>query len=209
MKLVGGRLCLDFVNTVGGRVSSEHSARDYSDQVVDDKIASFGDLAAWSELASITNRREKQALVRLAESNPGKAAATLKRAVTFRESLYRIFKCAVEKWRPDPKDLATLSQELSIARNHEQLTCGSRAFKWTWTESPGALDRILWPVARSAAELLTSRDLDRLRQCAGDRCGWMFLDTSRNRSRQWCDMNDCGNRAKVRRYRERQKPLKS
>ena len=66
-------------------------------------------------------------------------------------------------------------------------------------------DRILWPVARSAGELLISDKLDRVRQCADDRgCGYLFVDTSRNRSRRWCSMESCGNRAKAHRHYQRQ-----
>jgi predicted RNA-binding Zn ribbon-like protein len=46
--------------------------------------------------------------------------------------------------------------------------------------------------------------LERVRECANHDCGWLFLDLSRNRSRKWCDMSSCGNRAKVRRFRERE-----
>jgi predicted RNA-binding Zn ribbon-like protein len=66
---------------------------------------------------------------------------------------------------------------------------------------------MLWPVARSAADLLTSaEELARVGQCADDRgCGWLFFDTSRNHSRRWCAMKDCGNRAKARRHYRRQR----
>jgi len=63
----------------------------------------------------------------------------------------------------------------------------------------------LWPLSRSAAELLTSADLAFIRECQGEDCGWLFLDTSRNRTRRWCDMRDCGNLAKVRRFRRRRR----
>jgi predicted RNA-binding Zn ribbon-like protein len=64
----------------------------------------------------------------------------------------------------------------------------------------------MWPVVHSAAELLTSPHLDRVRQCADDRgCGFLFFDTSRNGSRRWCSMESCGNRAKARRHYQRTK----
>jgi predicted RNA-binding Zn ribbon-like protein len=62
---------------------------------------------------------------------------------------------------------------------------------------------MLWLIADSAAEMLTTGDLSRLKQCPGDDCGWLFEDTSKNRRRQWCDMQACGNLAKVRRFRSR------
>ena len=75
--------------------------------------------------------------------------------------------------------------------------------RWEWRGAAARLESPLWPVARAAAALLTSPELARLRQCGGDDCGWLFLDGSRNHSRQWCTMEDCGNLSKVRRFRER------
>jgi predicted RNA-binding Zn ribbon-like protein len=100
-------------------------------------------------------------------------------------------------------DLTLLNQELTIARQHRQLVATADGFDWQWTASKRAIDRMLWAVAESAAQLLTIGELSRLKQCPGERCGWLFADTSRNRSRQWCIMEDCGNVAKVRRFRSR------
>ncbi|HSH12932.1 MAG TPA: CGNR zinc finger domain-containing protein, partial [Desulfurivibrionaceae bacterium] len=85
-----------------------------------------------------------------------------------------------------------------------RLVPGEDHFEWGWSDA-GGLRRLLWPIVRSAAELLTSEKLERVGQCAGDSCGWLFLDTSRNRSRRWCEMEHCGNRAKARRHYRRQK----
>jgi predicted RNA-binding Zn ribbon-like protein len=194
-KFVGGRLCLDFINTVGGRVRA--------DAVLRDKLADYRYLLDWSRLAGIANPTEYRNLARLSASHRQHAQATLARAVLLREALYRIFKSAIEGRRLRPADLDTFSLELRVARARERLTHTRGAFGWTFENEP-ALDRILWPVSLSAADLLISSDLSRLHQCGGEECGWMFLDTSRNRSRQWCDMRDCGNRAKVRRFRKRQ-----
>jgi predicted RNA-binding Zn ribbon-like protein len=78
-------------------------------------------------------------------------------------------------------------------------------FVWVWAGMSDHLTSVLWPIARSAASLLTSPQLTRVRECAGHPCGWLFLDHSKNGSRRWCDMADCGNRAKARRYRARKK----
>lgn len=195
VKFIGGRLCLDFVNTVGGR--------DHAGAVIRDKIAGYEDLLAWSVLAGSADRRRASVLARLASREVPNAANVLARAIRLREALYRNFKCAVEGWRPATADAEVLRDELSIARAHQRLTAHAGRFLWTFPERLTALDSILWPVPLSAAELLTSSDLDRLGQCGGDECGWLFLDTSRNHRRQWCDMQDCGNRAKVRRFREK------
>jgi predicted RNA-binding Zn ribbon-like protein len=194
-KFVGGRLCLDFINTVGGRLGP--------DTILRDKLVDYRDLLDWSRLAGVTNPTESRNLARLSASHRQQAQATLARAVLLRDALYRIFKSAIEARRLSPADLDTFSRELRVARARERLTHTRGVFGWLFEDEP-ALDRILWPVSISAADLLISSDLSRLRQCGGEECGWMFLDTSRNRSRHWCDMRDCGNRAKVRRFRKRQ-----
>ena len=79
------------------------------------------------------------------------------------------------------------------------------SFAWDWLNKEQALDRMLWVVARSAADLLVSGELDTVRVCAGEDCNWLFLDTSKNRSRRWCDMKSCGNRAKVRKHYKQKK----
>jgi predicted RNA-binding Zn ribbon-like protein len=83
-----------------------------------------------------------------------------------------------------------------LAHRPREITDGARGLAW----APLA-DDVLAPVVWSAAELLTSGPLERVRECPGDdTCGWLFLDTSRNGSRRWCDMRTCGNRAKARRH---------
>jgi predicted RNA-binding Zn ribbon-like protein len=72
-------------------------------------------------------------------------------------------------------------------------------FVWVWLD--GDLSRVLWAVAHAATELLTSGPLERIKACVG--CRWLFLDRSKNRSRRWCTMEECGTHEKVRRYLER------
>jgi predicted RNA-binding Zn ribbon-like protein len=125
------------------------------------------------------------------------------RAIELREALHRIFKATVTGHTPQSVDLETVNDELLKARSHERLIRTENGFKWEWVGSEAALDRMLWSIAHSAAEFLSTGDLLRLRECGGEECGWLFEDTSRNRSRQWCHMQDCGNLAKVRRFRTR------
>src|SRR5262245_5817814 len=106
--------------------------------------------------------------------------------------------------RPRAYDLDLLNQELNVAHGRVRLGVGEENFVWEWTDTKNALDRMLWHIADSAAEMLTTDDLTRLRGCPGKDCGWLFLDVSKNSRRQWCDMQACGNLAKVRRFRQRQ-----
>ncbi len=208
MKFIAGDLSLDFINTVGARVSKpgHHRSRDYADTVLRDKLVAYQDLLTWSRLGGLVSNTETRRLEDDAAAHPENAAAVLVRATALREALYRIFKSVVEGWRPNAHDMDVLRAELSISRSHEQLAPAAGGFSWFWDDvSHQALDHPLWVVSRSAANLLTSPNLALIRQCGGTECGWMFLDTSRNHGRQWCDMRICGNRAKAMRFRQRQR----
>lgn len=206
MKLVGGRLCLDFVNSVSGRTLNDKPrgrAQSRDDYLIrDDKLRSYSDLVAWSTRAGVLSGKEARRLLRSAHEQPKKAEAILRRASKFREAMYRIFRAKMVGKRAEEADLRVVNEELSTANDHRRLVPKSEGFALEWDDK-GSLDCMLWPLASSAIEVLTSDEISRVRQCGGEDCGWLFLDASRNRSRQWCDMRDCGNLAKVRRFRQR------
>jgi len=200
MKLVGGDPCLDFVNTVGGRVAVAGSART---RVRADKLACYPDLVAWVVHAGLVDESVGRGLLRLGAARPREARAAHGRALAFREALYRTLRVLMLGRGPAPADLAVLNVELAAWRSREVLAAGREGLRWEWRDAAARLESPLWPVARAAAALLTSPELAHLRQCGGFDCGWLFLDRSRNHSRQWCTMEDCGNLSKVRRFRER------
>jgi predicted RNA-binding Zn ribbon-like protein len=193
--LRGGRLCLDFVNTVDGRAGDQ--SRDY--------LGTYADLAAWGRHVGILGDREAANLLEEAERRPARAAVVLRQAVRLREALYRVFSAVMAAESPAAADLDTFNAALSEAMKRGRILPAGEGFTWDWPPGEPTLDRMLWPVGRSAAELLTSENLERVRDCAGDDCGWLFLDASKNHSRRWCDMGSCGNRAKARRHYQRKR----
>lgn len=207
-KLVGGDASLDFVNTVSGRSSNPNktNGRNYYDFYRADKLENYTDLIAWSVKAGLLDEKNTKRLLQIAATDERAAEKILRRAIVLRESVYRLFKSVVEGWQPEAKDLENLNRELNVARRRQKLAAAENGFAYEWINSDTALDSMLWQISESAAEMLLKGDLTRIRQCGSDVCNWLFLDTSRNRSRQWCDMKDCGNLAKVRRFRQRQQP---
>jgi predicted RNA-binding Zn ribbon-like protein len=192
--LGSGALCLDFANTVNWHAS---------DSPVDD-LADYTGLLAFSEQAGLLPAGRRAELDQLARHYPAEAAATYERAVELREAIYRIFAGLSAGRDAAAADLAILNDFLARALPHQQIVAEGDGFAWGWRPGLPALDEMLRPVARSAADWLVSADLDRVRECADDRgCGYLFVDTSRNRSRRWCSMESCGNRAKARRHYER------
>ena len=207
MRLIGGRLCLDFVNTVDGRKSdsARRKSQSVNSLVLGDKLRDYSDLVAWSQHSRIVKATEAGRLIQESKTKAAEARAVFGRAIQLREAFHRIFKATMTGRRTPDRDLKTLNDELLEARSHERLTHAVKGFTWEWVASEVALDRMLWSIAHSAVEFLSTGDLSRLRECGGEECGWLFEDTSRNRSRQWCHMQDCGNLAKVRRFRTRAK----
>jgi predicted RNA-binding Zn ribbon-like protein len=205
MNLVGGRLCLDFVNTVGGWYPDPARGKNdpFAAVARADKLNDYFDLLAWSMRTELLGENETQALAREAGRREKEAAATFERAVALRGAVYRVCAAIIHNARPRVLDLDLLNQELNVAHGRVRLGPGKENLVWEWTDTKNALDRMLWRIADSAAEMLTTDDLTRLRGCPGEDCGWLFLDISKNSRRQWCEMQTCGNLAKVRRFRQR------
>jgi predicted RNA-binding Zn ribbon-like protein len=189
------QVCLDFTNTVGDH-ASDHP---------EEWLRTYDDLLRWAERAGVATPQEVSALRKAAQRRPDDARQALERAITLREAIYRIFVALVSRRGSSSTDLAILNATLSQLDSGPRVAMASGgAFAWAWPLDRTSLD---WPArvaALSAAALLTSDDRERLGQCASeDGCGWLFLDTSRNHSRRWCSMDDCGNRAKQRRHSRR------
>lgn len=184
--------CLDFTKTAGWE------ARDRSD----DDFDSFAAVVKWSVNYGTLGTVRARRLRSLAKRGPRAAARVLSAAVELRALLYRIFASVGRDERPAVDDIRALNRKLSKLMQHGELVPSPTGYRWAWREVD-ALESVLWPIIGSAAELLTSSDLGKVKLCAADGCGWLFIDASRNRSRRWCDMSGCGNRAKARRYRQR------
>lgn len=127
-----------------------------------------------------------------------------------REAIYDIFSMIAEGGDPRAVDIDILNEELSISFNHLKLRHSENGYRLDLERNGIVLDQLLWPIAQSASDLLVSNKLNRVRRCAAEECGWLFLDTSRNRSRRWCNMKDCGNRMKARRhYKQKRESVSS
>lgn len=191
--LVGGWLCLDFSNTI---------AR-YFVTGPDERLRSYGMLVSWCWQAGLFSEEEAKVLVRKAADRSAEAITVHGRALTLRETIHDIFVAIAHQRQPEAADLEHLNRFLAEAMAHAAIVPSAGGFVWGWRGIEDTLDWVLWPVVRSAADLLTSAELHRVRECAGDHCGWLFLDRSKNQNRRWCETEICGNRARVRRHYQR------
>ena len=189
-------ICLDFANTNDWHASAHPT----------EHVTSYADLVAWAAQIGVLPEDAAQAALTHADAHPAEAQAVLDRARTLREAIYHIVVAIIEGGSVADGDIAILNDALASTLPRAQLVATDHGFEWGWDMRPGALDTMLGPIARSAAGLLTSEDRSRIGQCADDRgCGWLFYDRSRNRSRRWCSMESCGNRAKAKQHYERER----
>jgi predicted RNA-binding Zn ribbon-like protein len=193
--LLGDWLCLDFANSVDDR-TGDHTW---------DTLAGYADLVNWGWHAWVLTDAERDHLLAAGEAQPADASSVFAQAIDLREAIYRVFLAIANGAAPAPTDLATIKHAHLTALGHARLAPRDDCYDWVWDQE-ATLDRMLWPIATSAVELLTSDRLDRVKQCPGcDDCGWLFLDVSKNATRRWCSMEGCGSRAKMRRQYARRK----
>jgi len=189
--LIGGVLCLNFANTLYGH-----------DAPIHEYLFDYRDLVLWSRHVEILSPQQAGALLSKWEQVPVESEAVFQRAIQLRETIYRAFACLAHDESPQENDIARLHQAWIESQVHSQLVRTETGFAKVWRDE-NALDSILWRVIGSAIKLLTSDELERVKQCSG--CDWLFFDRSRNRSRRWCSMDACGNRTKMARRYKREK----
>jgi predicted RNA-binding Zn ribbon-like protein len=187
---IGGALCLDFTNTASWE----------ADRQTTEHLNDFSDLVRWCTEAALVRQDSAAALVREPEENAADAAAILAQAKDLRGTLYRIFIALSRGKFPPSGDLQLLNEALAqtplrleVRREKDQFLSERKAVETKFA-------KLLGPVVWSAAEVLTSGKIDQVKCCASETCGWLFLDNTKNHSRRWCDMADCGSQAKAKRY---------
>ncbi len=192
-KFVAGERCLDFLNTVEWR--GDPASRG-------ERLVSYDELLAWAEAAGYLTAGEGRRLRARAVRNPRHARAIVGEAIRIREALARL---ADPHAARDGRSVAAFNRILLRIPFAFRLvqTCG--ALRRVPAGSRDALRLPLDRIVLDAVDLVTSQGLDAVSHCGNARCGWFFIDTSRNRSRRWCDMAACGNSAKVRAHRARQR----
>ena len=189
LKLLGERPALDFINTVDWR--GREDTIDY--------LKDYADLVEWAVLAKQITQSEAEELREKAEKNPEKAAEAYHHTIKFREAAYRALVKTSFNEDTNQEDEEVLNSEMH--ETFSNLTLNLREKQLELGEI--GLDYILRLMVKDTVDLMTSDELDKVKRCSSEECGWLFIDTSKNSSRKWCRMGGCGNRAKARRYYNR------
>jgi len=193
LELVGRALCLDYVNTVNSRVHTEH-----------EYLTQYSDLVGWAKKVGLLSPALAGRIQKQAKQDQQNANKALEKARGIRELLYRLLSRAASGSEPDKKDMEILVGLYGETIAHSQFLKQENHYITTW-KLDETFDALLQPIVHSAGKLLLSEELVHVKECPG--CGWLFLDTSKNQSRRWCNMNTCGARDKMRRYHKRKQAM--
>lgn len=196
---IGERLCLNFTNT-----ASWHNREQPIEQLVN-----YETLVYWSRQMEIITATQEKHLLEQAEISPIEAEKTLAHAIELREAMFRLFKAIATNQQVKPSDLAVLNNYVNQAYSLVEIVPKDSGYAFTFQKGQQKMDCMLWPIVQSAVDLLLSEDLSRVKLCEGEPCGVLFCDVSRNKSRRWCSMEDCGNRAKAQRHYNKKKIQKT
>ncbi|QBS39365.1 ABATE domain-containing protein [Nocardia sp. CS682] len=184
LERVGGKLCLDFANTVGPRYSRPGKEPE-------EFLQNSGDFVRWCVESSIIAAGSVTALERdVTDESAGHV--TYSYCIEIREAIYRVFSAIAASHEPHPGDVSAILSSYAALLDDAVLRVEPDRATLTW---PGiTAGATLGPIVLSAVDLLREGSFDRIRQCPGHEgsCGWLFYDTSKNNSRRWCSMSMCG-----------------
>ena len=186
---IAGHPVLDFNNTVAWTPRGKSNNR----------LPRPIDLVRWGTESSLLRSDEGRRLRGYCIRNGSRSRSELAETLRLRDVVHHLFSDLVEGRAPNDAAMAALNQHLKKLRSRQKVEWRLGGLRWSPVESRGTTT-IMDRIALQAAELLTSEDLQRLRACANPRCGWLFLDTTKNGLRKWCSMAECGGRAKSKRY---------
>ena len=187
-RIVGGNVALDLLNTQNGPAGEAPE---------DDVLSDYRDLLAWASHVGLMSAAEERGFRRRARQRPAEADAAFQRARETRAYLHDVFDAVARGKPPARADLLQLQHDAAEALSHGRLVPADGGYRWSWADDQD-LGRPLWPVIHAALKLVTDGPLKRVKGCAS--CRFVFVDESKNRSRRWCSMDDCGAEDKMRKY---------
>jgi predicted RNA-binding Zn ribbon-like protein len=187
IKSVAGKLCLKFADTSRAADKGE-------------ELHGIEDLLQWAKDADVLSSAESSRLAKHYEDNRRQAADDLSRALGVRDLLRSILTGIANGHPLRNRDLSELNSALAQTPALLRVRAHSGTVETQWDSAAEGLSQVLFPVLADAANLLASDRRGSVRECASAECTMLFVDESRNGSRRWCDMNECGNRMKARRH---------
>ena len=196
LPLVSGTPAFDLVNTASDRGGPR----------AQDHLRTADHVVAWARHAGVLDDAGARAL-RRHNARPRAAAELLRRTRELRALLYAIGTAVAAGSPPRAADLDRLTRIHARALAQARLALAGAGFAWRWDAARAPVAAVLGPLALSAVDVVMRAERRRIKQCGGDHCGWLFIDTTKNNRRRWCEMEVCGNRAKQKRLRGRRRRI--
>jgi predicted RNA-binding Zn ribbon-like protein len=187
VQLVGGRVCLDFVNTTGTRSSATPRER----------LNTYRDALTWSRRVGIIDATTHRLLNKRATVQAAEAATALRALRERRELFYRLLCAAIERKPPPDRLVSAMNRLWHELERRRALVFDGKKYVLRFRSAPTDFDALIWPIMFSVVDLFTSPDITRVKRCG--ECDWLFLDESKNGSRTWCK-KECGDRVRARRH---------
>jgi predicted RNA-binding Zn ribbon-like protein len=194
-ELIAGNVCLDFINTLDDRPASQPK----------ELLKNYYELARFGEDTGILTPQQVDFFYERVHLIPDEAKEAMRRAISLREALYSIFSAVIHRQTAPGIAIERLNGNIHETVMHMRLAQVGGRLEWRFDDLASSCYGVLWPITRAAAELLASPDLALVRACSSPTCQWLFLDTSKNHHRRWCNMKVCGNRTKARKFYAKKK----
>lgn len=189
-ELIAAHPALDLVNTLDWRF------RDGNSEELLDSYRNFLRFLEQSKLLTPSQTSRMARGVREQE-----AARVLEAAKELREAVAEVLYAMLDRRKPPAASIKSLEACFKAAPKHQSLSWSDSSLIWDWPRATVSPELPLWILSLSASSLLTSSEIEKVRACDNPECRWLFLDTSKNHTRRWCDMKICGNRMKARRFK--------
>jgi predicted RNA-binding Zn ribbon-like protein len=186
-------LCLSYANTLSWRGSEAPT----------EALKDLADLLGWLEKSAGVGAALIHETKSWSRDHQKKAARLFADSLALREAIFRIFSAFAVGQPAHDRDFAALKTALAEAPPRSELARSDGRYAWRIERPRPAASNLLVPVLWSAADLLLNAEHRRIRQCANEKCLWLFLDESKSGTRRWCEMASCGNRAKAQRHYSR------
>jgi predicted RNA-binding Zn ribbon-like protein len=197
-QLIAGHVALDLINTLDDR---------FIPGGTQELLASYDDLLRFATQSELLTERQARKLKR-ADALQTARTQVLNQVRELRETLAAVAYAQLDGKEIATSNLAILEEHFKQAGSHRHLIADQSAnpshLAWSWRGLGSQIAAPLSLLAQAAEELMLSDQATHLRSCSSDTCRWLFLDTSKNHTRRWCDMKVCGNRMKARRFQARQ-----
>lgn len=189
-ELSGGHPALDLVNTLDWRFRESGP-----EELLDD----YEELVRFTEQTGLMGAADARKLLR--SVTEGKAAKVVAAVRELREAAAEVLYAAVDDRSPSASAVKRLAECFATAKKQEELQWDGEKLRWILLQAAYLPASPLWLMSLSVESFMTSEQMHHLRECGNAECRWLFVDTSKNHTRRWCDMKICGNRMKARRFK--------